>query len=223
LRASGNVLTLLELKSPRHFQAVGMLARSIFELSVDILIFNKVQGAPVKMRVFLDMEKLRACRSIVTFAQANPMKLMPSSQMQQDYITNNETRIKNLANSVYPDMKMTNISHWSGLRLVDRVGMLSVDMQEQYAAFYKQLSWSTHSGLEGTYGLKPETFVQMAGIAYHLAALNYETVLREVIRFFKIDKADPLKENKMQFARLLPFTETQEQELAIRRELGLTS
>ena len=221
LRAFGNVRTLLELKSPSHFQAVGMLARSMFELAVDISIFGKVQGAPVKMRVFLDVEKLRASRSIIAFAQANPLKLMPSSKLQEDYIANNEPRIQNLAKSVYPGVKLSDVTHWSGLRLGERIKMLSVDMQEQYAVFYKQLSWATHSGLEGTYGLKPETFVQMAGIAYHLAALNYETILGEVIKFFKIDKADPLKENKMQLARFLPFTENAEQELAVRRELGL--
>jgi hypothetical protein len=35
---------MLELKSPKHFQAIGMLARSIFELAVDISIFNQAQG-----------------------------------------------------------------------------------------------------------------------------------------------------------------------------------
>ena len=220
-RASANVRTMLELKSPGHFRAIGMLSRSMYELAVDISIFSMVQGAPIKMRVFLDIEKLRASRTIVVFAQNNPLTLQRSVQPQQDYITNNESRILNLAKSAYPGMKLSDISHWSGLRLGDRIKMLSVDMQEQYANFYKQLSWSTHSGLEGSYGLKPETFVHMCGMGYHLAALNYETILREVIKAFKIDKADPLKENKMKLARYLPFTENEEMELALRSELAL--
>src|SRR5665213_2408768 len=36
LRALGNVRTLFELKAPAHFQAVGILARSVCWLAVDI-------------------------------------------------------------------------------------------------------------------------------------------------------------------------------------------
>src|SRR5277367_628532 len=67
-RASANASSLLELKTPNYFQAIGMLARSMFELAVDTAILNQVQGAPIKMRVFLDLEKLRACQNAVEFA-----------------------------------------------------------------------------------------------------------------------------------------------------------
>lgn len=220
-RTTGNVSSLLELNSPKHFQAIGMLARSIFELAVDIGIFNLVKGAPIKMRVFLDIEKLRACRSAVAFAKNNSLTLQHSVQPQRDYITNNETRIMGLAATTWPGVKLSDLTHWSGTRLPARVKMLPVDMLELYDCFYRQLSWSVHSGLEGSYGLQPSTFARMCGMAFNFAARNYEKVLTQVIRSIKLDRADPLIENKMKLARFLPFTNGAQDEGELRRDLGI--
>lgn len=220
-RVSANVSSLLELQTPKHFQAIGMLARSVFELAVDMGIFNHVQGAAIKMRVFLDIEKLRACRSAVEFAKKNPLTLQGSVQPQQDYITNNETRIMGLAASTWKGVKFSDVKHWSGMGLPARVWMLPAVMQELYAFFYRQLSWSVHSGLEGSYGLKPETFARMCGMAFNLAARDYERVLSQVIQTVMLDKVDPLIDNKMKLARYLPFTENAEDEAVLRRDLGL--
>jgi len=221
LRTAGNVSSLLELKSPKHFQAIGILARSIFEQAVDIGIFDLVQGAPIKMRVFLDIEKLRACRSAVAFAKSAPLTLQHSVQAQENYLANNEARITRLAASTWPGSKLSDLTHWSGLRLPERVKLLPVEMLELYDCFYRQLSWSVHSGLEGSYGLQPATFARMCGMAFNLAARNYEKVLTHTIRFIKLDKVDPLIENKMKLARFLPFTEDAQQEVDLRRDLGL--
>jgi len=220
-RVSANVSSLLELQTPNHFQAIGMLARSVFELAVDMGIFNQVQGAPIKMRVFLDIEKLRACRSALEFAKTNPLTLQQSAQPQQDYIQNNETRILSLAASTWKGIKFSDIKHWSGMGLPARVRMLPAEMQELYAFFYRLLSWSVHSGLQGSYGLKPETLARMCGMAFNLAARDYERVLRQVIQTIRLDKADPLIDNKMKLARYLPFTENAEQEEDLRRDLGV--
>jgi hypothetical protein len=220
-RVSANVSSLLELHSPKHFQAIGMLARSVFELAVDMEIFNQVQGAPIKMRVFLDIEKLRACRSAIKFAKTNPLTLQQSEQPQEDYIKNNETRILSLAASTWKGVKFSDIKHWSGMGLPERVRMLPAEMQELYAFYYRQLSWSVHSGLQGSYGLLPETIARMCGMAFNLAARDYERVLRQIIQTVKLDKVDPLIDNKMKLARYLPFTENAEQEADLRRDLGL--
>jgi hypothetical protein len=220
-RASANVGSLLELMTPNHFQAIAMLARSKFELAVDIAIFNQVQGAPIKMRVFLDLEKLRACQNAVEFARNNPLTFQQSAKPQEDYITNNEIRIMRLVASTWPGVGLRDLTHWSAKRLPARVRMLPNEMGELYAFFYKQLSWSVHSGLEGSYGIKPETFVRMCGMAFNLAARNYEKVLSQVIQTIGLDTVDPLIDKKMQYARYLPFTENAEQEAGLRSGLGL--
>ena len=220
-RVSANVSSLMELKSPIHFQAVGMLARSVFELAVDMGIFHEIQGAPLKMRLFLDVEKLRAARSAIEFAKNNPLTLQKSMQPQQEYIKNNEARILKQAASMWKGVKFSEIKHWSGLGLPARVRMLPAEMQELYAFFYRRLSWSVHSGLQGSYGLKPEMIPQICGMAYVLAARDYERVLRTTIQTLKLDQIDPLIEKKIKLARYLPFTENAEQEADLRHDLGL--
>ena len=126
-----------------------------------------------------------------------------------------------LAASTWPGVKFSAITHWSGLRFPMRVRMLPVDMQELYDFYYRQLSWSVHSGLEGSYGVMPETFARMCGMAFNLAARDYERVLSHVIHAMKLDRVDPLIDKKMHLARYLPFTENAEQEAQIRRGLGL--
>lgn len=39
-RATANIATLLELKKPKHCQAIAMLARGLFELAVDIRLID---------------------------------------------------------------------------------------------------------------------------------------------------------------------------------------
>lgn len=220
-RAQSNVCSLLEFKHPKHFQAIGMIARSLFELAVDIALIGTEAGAPLKMRGFNDIEKLKTCRSVVAFENQNPLTMIPSSQLQQDYISNNEARIVALAQSLWPGKKLRDLSHWSGMTLSKRVGLLPLDMQELYACFYKQLSWAVHPGLQGSYGLKPETFAHFCGQGYILAARNYERILSTIIRTTQLDKHDPLIGSKMQLARYLPLTESEQDELALRRDLGL--
>jgi len=209
------------LKHPKHFQAIGMLARSMFELAVDMALLESVQGAPLKMRIFLDVEKLRACRSAVDYEKTHPLKMLQSSQIQKDYIANNETRILTLAASTWPGKTFREITHWSAMKLPTRVKTLPTDVQEMYACFYRQLSWAVHPGLQGSYGLKPESFVRICGTALTLAARNYERALTSVIHALKLDRHDPLILKKMQFARYLPLTESADDEVVLRRDLGL--
>jgi len=220
-RVAANVRSLLELKTPNHFQAIGMLARSVFELAVDMAIFSQVQSAPLKMRVFMDVEKLRACRSAIKFKTTNTPTFQKSLQVQQDYITNNEARIMSLASTTWKGVSFKDIKHWSNMTLAARVKLLPLEMQELYAMYYRQLSWSVHSGLQGSYGLKPETFAHMCGMAFNLAARDYERVLHQIIKTVKLDMFDPLLEKKMKLARYLPLTENAEQEVVLRRDLGL--
>jgi hypothetical protein len=126
-----------------------------------------------------------------------------------------------LAANTWPGVKLSDLTHWSGVRLPARVKMLPIEMLEMYDCFYRQLSWSVHSGLEGSYGLQPATFAHMCGMAFNLAARNYEMVLTHVIHSIKLDKVDPFIENNMKLARFLPFTDSAQEEAELQHDLGL--
>ncbi len=60
-RATANIATLLELKKPKHCQAIAMLARGLFELAVDIRLIDLIADGPTKIMEFTDVEKLKVC------------------------------------------------------------------------------------------------------------------------------------------------------------------
>jgi len=47
-RATANIATLLEFKHAKHFQAIAMLARGLFELAVDVRLIDVIPDGPQK-------------------------------------------------------------------------------------------------------------------------------------------------------------------------------
>ena len=218
IRFNNNVGSMLELKHVAHFQALGMLARALYELAVDIQLLNIEPRAAILMRAYLDVEKLKACRSSIAFSKQQGTA---PSAIQEAFIQNNETRIETLAAQLWPKQQLSRLSHWTGDNLPARVKRLSIEMQGMYAYSYKQMSWTAHSGLQGSYGLSKETFPRLCSQAYQLAIDVYEKTLTAMIQSLQLYRADPKIREKLQLARYLPFTDTPQEELSVRRELGL--
>jgi hypothetical protein len=207
-RSVANVGTLLELKSPKHVQAIAMLARALFELAVDIRLLGVVPDGPAKLIAFSDMEKLRAAYKIPKFKAANRNASVDSS-IYSSFVTNNEQRINGERRVLWPNLPK--LKHWSGLDLASRVALLKSPFDEIYEVHYPRLSWYVHSGLTGVANLEAETFTVMCGYAYKLAADSYWETLLTVIREFKIEKANEKIEAKLEYAKMLPFTRSPEQ------------
>src|SRR5437773_1189631 len=64
-RAALNVHSLVFLNDPKHFQAIAQLARSLFELAVDMRLLGIVDRAAEKMFAFSDWERLKSAREVV--------------------------------------------------------------------------------------------------------------------------------------------------------------
>src|ERR1039458_3584286 len=94
IRFNNNVGSMLELKHVAHFQALGMLARALYELTADIQLLDIEPRAAILMRAYLDVEKLKACRSSVSFSK---LQGTAPSAIQEAYVQNNEIRIEALA------------------------------------------------------------------------------------------------------------------------------
>jgi hypothetical protein len=66
-RVLGNVDTLLGILNSKSYQAISMLARTLFELAVDIRLLNVIEFAPTKMIVSVQVERLRCARKILKY------------------------------------------------------------------------------------------------------------------------------------------------------------
>jgi hypothetical protein len=214
-RAKANVESLLCLKSVKDFQAITMLTRSLFEFAVDIKLIDVIPDAERKIAAFSEVEKLRAAKRIADYRAANPDAT--NSSIPAEFFKNNAAIIKSLQNTVWPDAKK--VSHWSGLHVRERASRLKERFEEIYEVKYAELSWYTHSaGLAG-FDLKPETYFILVGSQFALAAECYAILLTAVIDEFGLSKANPRIKSHLEYARKVPFTDTDEQEDALKREL----
>ncbi len=211
-RTLGNVETLLRLDKSKDFQAIAMLARTLFELAVDIRLLEKIPDGWGKMLAFADLEKLRAAKRIIGFKASNPTADIDTT-IYDSFASLNEQRITSLENSLWPGIKR--VKHWSGLDLFGRVTKLGSPFDQIYAVDYPRISWYAHPGLTGVMNVQAVTFIHLCAYAFHLAATAYGESLLTVIREFKISKANDKVEALLKLSKMLPFTNSPEQAEAL--------
>jgi hypothetical protein len=225
LRARANIQSLLSLRQVMDFQAIVMLARNLFELAVDIKLLAVIPDAVEKFAVFAEVEKLRAAEKIVAYKSSHPGSKQDTT-IVSSFIANCKTGIEAQRATLWPDAapakvgsKGKPLSHWSGKNLRERTQLLGEPFEEVYEAKYPQMSWYVHSaGLTG-FDLKRETYAQLAGVYFELSAMCFMKTLTIMIEEFKLGIADDKIKNKMRYAQMMPFTDTDEQLQALEREL----
>lgn len=214
-RCVANARTLLLFTDPSHFQAIGMLARAMFELAVDIRLIDVVPDAIAKAYAYSDCERLRVARDAVAL-QANG-KITDDVSIQKSYIAKNGARIDAEQQKFWPKSKR--VTHWSGMNLRDRTKKLGSPYEETYDLSYAQLSWDVHPGLAGVLNLDVDAFPAKCGLAFKFAVDWYADILRAVARELKIDKSVGKFDSNLQLAMLLPMTDTPEEAQRLRDHL----
>jgi hypothetical protein len=217
-RGVGNVETLLSLKSVRDFQAIAMLARSLFELAVDIRLINIVPDSVTKMLTFSDVEKLRSARRIAAFKTTHPSAQVEAA-IYEEYIANNGARIDAERAALWPGVKNSDLRHWAGLNLPKRVELLKAPFNELHAVNYPQLSLYVHSGMTGIVNLEKESFRALAAVAFSVVLQSYMVLMTAMIDEFRISRANDKVKDKMILANMLPFTDGPTERLALARAL----
>lgn len=209
-RTVANARSLLALKDASHFQAIAMLARGMFELAVDVALVDKIPDAVTKIYAYARLERLRAARQKVKLV-ANGI-VTDDVTIEQQFITNNEATIEADSHALWPKTKKQRpVSHWSDLGLGARTKVLGAPFYELNESMYRQLSWQVHPGLAGVMNLDASAFPAMCGLALNLAFTCYASVLQAVAHELKIDKAVADIETKVKLAKMLPFTDDEQQ------------
>jgi hypothetical protein len=203
-RTAAHVMSLSKLNGHQHFQAITMIARSLFELSVDIKLIDKIPDGVEKMTAFVDVEKLRAAQKIVKFKQKHPTSQLDDS-LYQSYISSEEARIEATKAKLWPGAKK--IDGFANMNLADRSALAGVKYEEVYEVEQPRMSWLVHSGLTGVANLKRETFTYMAGVGIASCIKSCELILYAVIDEFKIGMADDKIRKKLAVSKLLPWAD----------------
>lgn len=207
-RTAAHAFSLSKLDSSKHFQAITMIARSLFELSVDLKLIDLISDGAQKMIAFADVEKLRAAKKIVRFKQKYPASKVDDT-LYQSYITSEERRIEATKAKYWPGAKK--IDGFANMNLADRAELAGLEFEEIYDVEQPRMSWQVHSGLTGIANLKPETFTYMAGVGMASCIKSYELILVAVIDEFMLGKADAKIKEKLSVSKLLPWADDPEQ------------
>lgn len=208
-RAEINVELLFTVNSTKQFQAIAMLARSIFELSVEINLMPLVENAGPKIQLFTEIEKLRSAKQIVKFKSNHPDSEMQPTAYEA-FVKANEKRITDEQDKLWPGI--TKVRHWSGYPdLAARTQKLGEPFEELYQVNYPQLSWYVHSGIVGVSNATGQLLVDLVGVAYIIAFHAYRTILGAVANQFKLLRADPTLKAKMLYAQYVAFTDSEAQ------------
>lgn len=231
LRTLAHVGSLIRLRDPSHFQALSMITRGIFELAVDIWLIDSIDDGADRYDAFSKVERLRVARRIVDFhsapsaddddrcqVEAEPMQ---PKWVHEKFIADNSDEIDALAQKFWPKHfeKKKTIPHWSGRDLRQRALILGVPFIEIYDVEYAELSWYVHPGVGVIATLDKEMYPVICGKAYGIALRCYCQTLRFMIQALCLGQKDELIEQKLEFARLAPFCEDEQQALALRQEL----
>jgi hypothetical protein len=222
-RAVYNLEAILELKHVLRFQTISMSARTILELAVDLCLVDKIPNPDPIRRILTHarIEKLRAAKGAVDYEAKHQLNVPLDTTVYKRYIATQEVSIEEDAKILWPNLRMNKIDHWSGLNLADRVKILGKPLEEVYQLFYRLMSWHVHSGTATIIGVPKETYPHICAHGYWIAAITFEEVIKAVAREFKLSLAIPSFNAKLDLARFLPLTESDEQEMQIRSELGL--
>ena len=216
LRAKANVESLLSLRYVKDFQAIAMITRSLFELTVDMKLIKEIPDAVLRITTFSEVEKLRAAKMIVAFKTAHQPESVDAT-VQALFIKNNESAIEAQRKAVWGEK--TRVSHWSGMSLRERAGFLKEPFEEIYEDKYPQLSWYTHAaGLTG-FDLLASSYEKLATTHHYLAVQLYKLLLRAIIDEYQFVKWDSKILDKMKLAEQMPFKDTDDEVMALERQL----
>jgi|SRR5579871_4671685 len=218
IRTQSNVETLLLLEQSKHFQTIVMIARALFELSVEAKLLEVIPNSWTLMVNQAEIEKLRLAKKIIAFKSANP-SVTTDTTIYQQYIAKEEVRITAIQQSLWPGIRK--VSHWSGKNLADRCAFLKNPFDQIYNEDYPRISWYAHPGLTGIANVKFVTFIRLCGYAFNLAAKSYEQSLRSAIRVFKLKNGNERILDRLDVALKFPFADTEEQVAILRRQAGL--
>lgn len=138
LRAQRNVDSMVELKHVAHFQALSMLARSIFELGVDLKLMQSFPDAAERMKCFQSLESLRAAKAAV--ARSKEPNGAPVSMRLSDFEATRRVAIEARAAQLW-GARFNAVTHWSGLKLKQRVSAIADDQTSHvYVYTYRSMS-----------------------------------------------------------------------------------
>lgn len=187
-RMVGMLKALRALNQPAHFQAVGSVTRTLFELCLDVALLTgnttpKLEDATEKFHQFTRVARLRAAQKIVGFYNEHPdlddseiseqRQLVANAAVAAEVegIVRTQWGVNKKGNPIWP-------RHWSGLDAADQAKRAGLRMEELHRRYVDLLNWQIHGGAAGVGGL---SFEALRGIEV-LAGVMLREAIPDALR-----------------------------------------
>lgn len=186
---------LTELSDPAHFQIVNSIARTVFELLLDLKVLSSDPTLAEKFFAFSRVAKFRKATQLKEFLSANPSVDQAQHQDAVEFASDGKRQteveqdcIKHWGtdrngNPRWPD-------HWSGKNIAERANEAGIELAEIYRSQFFLQSYYVHAGPAGVQNLSREALICTFGLAHwlvqRLAAMATQIVADE-FRLFSTD------------------------------------
>lgn len=222
-RAAFDVEMMVNLKDTKQFQTVSVLARSIFELAVEIKSIVSDPDAAKKIELFSKVELLKSARRTAEFMKGRPEEKY--YQQQIDLADKHGAKIDAEEAAMWPPNPATgkrpSVKHWTLKNLRQRAKDLGDPFDRIYEIYFAQISWMTHAGVVAPLNMTSEWVMSFVSTVYSIAIDSYVAILEILVNVFKLSATNEHIIKKIVCNRDLGFTSTPEEGEAVMRRHGL--
>jgi hypothetical protein len=186
-RAAFNVEMMLAIKDTKQFQALSLLARTIFELAVEMKSITVDPKAAEKIELFSRVELLRASRRLVEFKTKHPDEKI-HHELQEEFLTQFGPATDAAEAAMWPPNPVTgrspSVKHWTLKDLFRRATDLGSPFDRIYSVHYAHLSWMTHSGVVSPLNMTADWVTSYVSVVYSIAIDSYVEILEMLVNQF---------------------------------------
>jgi hypothetical protein len=212
-RAAFDVEMMVAIKETKQFQTLSLLARTIFELAVEMKSIILDPNAAKKIELFSKVELLRSARRIVDFYDGRPDTHYYRQQVE--VVHKFGAQIDAAEAAMWPpnpaNGRKPSVKHWTLKTLRQRAKDLGAPFDRIYEVHYAQLSWMTHSGVVSPLNMTTDWVASFVSVVYSIAIDSYMEILEMLVNEFKLSATNEHIKKKIICNRDLGFTSTREE------------
>jgi hypothetical protein len=189
--------SLTRLNNKLDFSAVATIARTMFELLLDIKILaspSLTSNELERFRAFSGVERFRKSSNLLKLQVQHPgiekdsifddsiRKQFVESPGRQGAVESQVVSLwgKNKNKPKWPD-------HWTGSSVRDRAKLFGPFYEQEYLEIYSLLSWFVHSGNAGYAGLSESSLEWVYGISMNISRKMYIEALEMCAKTFSLN------------------------------------
>jgi hypothetical protein len=174
---------LTRLDHVEDFQSVRSIARSLFELVLDMKLLQHDPTLLTKFSSYPTVERIRTAIRVADFVAAHPSADRAKRYRYQISLAGDAAEIKKcedilqevygITTTISTDRARRFPKTWSQMDVRTQGARLGIDEEEKYIAVYAIDSWFIHGGLTGVAGISQDGLANVYGRGHLLAQKSY--------------------------------------------------